>query len=139
MRAERAVRGIDLFARDVSKSVKSTAGEIIGELITTFQARGKVPESLVQHFLSLGPGRDTSGGSVSAYGGLGTRDPEKPARCAYNFPGELMTVNSQHSFDFILNVFLFSPAIVLTLGPSRWDDLKETYSSLTRDVQVGMQ
>ncbi|CAG8517817.1 10969_t:CDS:10 [Paraglomus occultum] len=112
--AERAVRGIDLFARDVSKSVKSTAGEIIGELITTFQTSGKVPESLVQHFLSLGPGRDASGGSGNAaYGGLGARDPEKPARCAYNFP-----------------------AIVLTLGPSRWDDLKETYSSLTRDVQV---
>jgi len=107
MRAERAVRGIDLFARDVSKSVKSTAGEIIGELITTFQASGKVPESLVQHFLSLGPGRDTTGGSGNAYGGLGARDPEKPARCAYNFPGEL-TFNSQYSFDFILSVFLLS-------------------------------
>ncbi|CAJ0919630.1 12415_t:CDS:10 [Entrophospora sp. SA101] len=56
MKSERAVNGIKIFAEDVSRSVRSAAGEII--------------------------------------------------------------------------------AVVLTLGESRWDDFKETYFSLTRDMQV---
>ncbi|CAG8527900.1 8720_t:CDS:10 [Ambispora gerdemannii] len=117
MKSDRAIKGIDLFAGDVSRSVRSAAGEIIGELIATFQPGGEVPEKLVQHFLSLGPGRDTSLGSTAinstlASYGLNQRDPERPYICSYNFP-----------------------AVVLTLGPSRWDDLKETYASLTRDQQ----
>ncbi|CAG8553307.1 13790_t:CDS:10, partial [Ambispora leptoticha] len=101
MKSDRAIKGIDLFAGDVSRSVRSAAGEIIGELIATFQPGGEVPEKLVQHFLSLGPGRDTSLGgtninsSLTSYG-LNQRDPERP----------------------------------------RWDDLKETYASLTRDMQI---
>jgi len=95
MKAERAVKGIELFAGDVSRSVRSAAGEIIGELIATFHSDGKVgkvPESLVQHFLSLGPVRENMGVTNvtgSAYtAGLGQRDPERPVICAYNFPGE---------------------------------------------------
>ncbi|KAG9300906.1 hypothetical protein G9A89_004964 [Geosiphon pyriformis] len=110
MKADRATKGIDLFAGDVSRSVRSAAGEIIGELIATFQPEGDVPEKLVQHFLSLGPGRDHS---ANTYGGLSQKDPERQVICAYNFP-----------------------AIVLTLGAIRWDDLKETYASLTRDIQI---
>ena len=90
MKAERAVKGIEHFAGDVSRSVRSAAGEIIGELIATFHPDGKVPESLVQHFLSLGPIRETpinvTGSAYNA--GLGQRDPERPVICAYNFPGE---------------------------------------------------
>jgi hypothetical protein len=93
MKAERAVKGIELFAGDVSRSVRSAAGEIIGELIATFQPNGKVPESLVQHFLSLGPVRETTIGVANVTGsayntGLGQRDPERPVVCAYNFPGK---------------------------------------------------
>ncbi|CAJ0857904.1 8929_t:CDS:10, partial [Entrophospora sp. SA101] len=80
MKSERAVNGIKIFAEDVSRSVRSAAGEII------------------------------AGG---IYSGLGQRDPERPYICAFNFP-----------------------AVVLTLGESRWDDFKETYFSLTRDMQV---
>ncbi|RHZ46846.1 hypothetical protein Glove_606g137 [Diversispora epigaea] len=119
MKFERAVKGMDLFAGDVCRSVRSAAGEIVGELIATFQPGGKVPESLIQNFLSLVPIREGSNGSNgitggSFSGGLGQqRDPERPVICAYNFP-----------------------AVVLTLGESRWDDLKGTYVSLTRDMQI---
>lgn len=94
MKAERAVKGIELFAGDVSRSVRSAAGEIIGELIATFHPNGKVPESLVQHFLSLGPVRESTIGITNVTGsaynntGIGQRDPERPVICAYNFPGE---------------------------------------------------
>ncbi|CAG8648178.1 11955_t:CDS:2, partial [Dentiscutata heterogama] len=78
---------------------------------------GKVPESLVQHFLSLGPVRESNpSNSVtsSTYNSnLGQRDPERPVICAFNFP-----------------------AVVLTLGESSWDDLKDTYIPLTRDMQI---
>ncbi|CAG8495067.1 11790_t:CDS:10, partial [Scutellospora calospora] len=117
MKSDRAVKGIELFAGDVSRSVRSAAGEIIGELIATFQPNGKVPESLIQHFLSLGPVRESNignGVTGSTYNGnIGQKDPERPVICAFNFP-----------------------AIVLTLGESRWDDLKDTYISLTRDMQI---
>ncbi|CAG8432946.1 9864_t:CDS:10 [Diversispora eburnea] len=119
MKFERAVKGMDLFAGDVCRSVRSAAGEMVGELIATFQPGGKVPESLIQNFLSLVPIREGSNGSNgvtggSFSGGLGQqRDPERPVICAYNFP-----------------------AVVLTLGESRWDDLKGTYVSLARDMQI---
>ncbi|CAJ0876989.1 15755_t:CDS:10, partial [Entrophospora sp. SA101] len=71
MKSERATSGIELFAGDVSRSVRSAAGDIIGELIALFYPNGKVPET-----------------------------------------------------------------VVLTLGESRWDDLKETYLLLTRDIQA---
>nr|CAG8509030.1 8253_t:CDS:10 [Entrophospora candida] len=71
MKSERATSGIELFAGDVSRSVRSATGDIIGELIALFYPNGKVPE-----------------------------------------------------------------AVVLTLGESRWDDLKETYLLLTRDIQA---
>ncbi|CAJ0758092.1 14987_t:CDS:10 [Entrophospora sp. SA101] len=48
MKSERAVNGIKIFAEDVSRSVRSAAGEIIGELIATFDPNGKVPENLVK-------------------------------------------------------------------------------------------
>jgi hypothetical protein len=83
MKADRAVKGIELFAGDVSRSVRSAAGEIIGELIATFHPDGNVPESLVQHFLGLGPIRESTGGNAGSQ-----RDPERPVICAYNFPGE---------------------------------------------------
>ncbi|CAJ0878693.1 11618_t:CDS:10 [Entrophospora sp. SA101] len=60
MKSERAVNGIKIFAEDVSRSVRSAAGEIIGELIATFDPNGKVPENLVQHFLNLGPLRESN-------------------------------------------------------------------------------
>ncbi|RIB19162.1 armadillo-type protein [Gigaspora rosea] len=117
MKSDRAVKGIEIFAGDVSRSVRSAAGEIIGELIATFQPDGKVPESLVQHFLSLGPVRESNlsnGVTSGTYNNnLGQRDPERPVICAFNFP-----------------------AVVLTLGESSWDDLKDTYIPLTRDMQI---
>ncbi|CAG8626765.1 12374_t:CDS:2, partial [Acaulospora colombiana] len=100
MKSDRAVKGIDLFAGDVSRSVRSAAGEIIGELIAIFKPDGKVPESLVQHFLSLGPVREGihSNEFMGAFNG-GHRDSERPVICAYNFPGPTKTKED------LLNVF----------------------------------
>ncbi|KAI8148941.1 armadillo-type protein [Fennellomyces sp. T-0311] len=109
-----AVEGVKLFRNDVSRNVRNTMAEIIGELIAKFLPEdwettgkpGKVPEPLLEFFLSLGP-------SASA-NQMYKLETDRAIICAYNFP-----------------------AVVLTAGADYWDShLKDTYLSLTKDYQI---
>ncbi|KAI9275586.1 armadillo-type protein [Phascolomyces articulosus] len=109
-----AVEGVKLFKNDVSRNVRNTLAEIIGELIAKFLPEdwettgkpGKVPEPLLEFFLSLGP-------SASA-NQMYKLETDRAIICAYNFP-----------------------AVVLTAGADYWDShLKDTYLNLTKDYQI---
>ncbi|KAI9315825.1 armadillo-type protein [Dichotomocladium elegans] len=109
-----AVDGIKLFKNDVSRNVRNTLAEVIGELIAKFLPEdwettgkpGKVPEPLLEFFLSLGPSANANQMYKS--------DTDRAIICAYNFP-----------------------AVVLTAGANYWDShLKDTYLSLTKDYQI---
>ncbi|KAI7878973.1 ARM repeat-containing protein [Lichtheimia hyalospora FSU 10163] len=113
-RAQIAVDGVKLFKNDVSRNVRNTLAEVIGELIAKFLPEdwettgkpGKVPEALLEYFLSLGP----STGVNQMY----KSETDRAIICAYNFP-----------------------AVVLTAGADYWDShLKDTYLSLTKDYQI---
>ncbi|KAI7849453.1 armadillo-type protein [Circinella umbellata] len=109
-----AVEGVKLFKNDVSRNVRNTLAEIIGELIAKFLPEdwettgkpGNVPEPLLEFFLSLGP-------SASA-NQMYKLETDRAIICAYNFP-----------------------AVVLTAGADYWDShLKDTYLNLTKDYQI---
>ncbi|KAI9499520.1 armadillo-type protein [Zychaea mexicana] len=109
-----AVEGVKLFKNDVSRNVRNTLAEIIGELIAKFLPEdwettgkpGKVPEPLLEFFLSLGP----SASPNQMY----KLETDRAIICAYNFP-----------------------AVVLTAGADYWDShLKDTYLNLTKDYQI---
>ncbi|KAF7725695.1 hypothetical protein EC973_009412 [Apophysomyces ossiformis] len=109
-----AVEGVDIFKNDVSRNVRNTLAEIIGELIAKFLPEdwettgksGKVPEPLLEFFLSLSTTPSTNQ--------MFKLDTDRAIICAFNFP-----------------------AVVLTAGPEYWDShLKETYLSLTKDYQI---
>lgn len=113
-RARIAVEGVKLFKNDVSRNVRNTLSEVIGELIAKFLPEdwestgkpGNVPESLLEFFLSLGPSPTPNQMYKS--------DTDRAIICAYNFP-----------------------AVVLTAGADYWDShLKDTYLSLTKDYQI---
>ncbi|KAF7723996.1 Serine/threonine-protein phosphatase 4 regulatory subunit 1 [Apophysomyces ossiformis] len=107
-----AVEGIERFNNDVSRNVRDTLDDIIGELIAKFlpddwettRQPGKVPEALLEFFLSL-----------SRNEGIRIKsDVGQVMTCAYNFP-----------------------AVVLTAGVDYWDScLKDTYLELTKDHQA---
>ncbi|KAI9306791.1 armadillo-type protein [Cunninghamella echinulata] len=109
-----ATEGVEIFKNDVSRNVRNTLAEIIGELIAKFLpdnweetgAPGKVPDSLLEFFLSLGASSNANQ--------MFKLETDRAIICAYNFP-----------------------AVVLTVGGDFWDShLKETYLSLTKDYQI---
>ncbi|KAI8099944.1 armadillo-type protein [Halteromyces radiatus] len=109
-----AIEGVELFKTDVSRNVRNTLAEVIGELIAKFLPEdwetsgkpGKVPDQLLNFFLSLG-----ANGNPNQMFKLET---DRALICAYNFP-----------------------AVVLTAGADYWDShLKDTYLSLTKDYQI---
>ncbi|KAI8336174.1 armadillo-type protein [Chlamydoabsidia padenii] len=109
-----ATEGVEIFKNDVSRIVRNTLVEVIGELIAKFLPEdwetsgrpGKVPDTLLEFFLSLG----SSGNSNQMF----KMETDRTIICAYNFP-----------------------AVVLTVGADYWDShLRETYLSLTKDYQI---
>ncbi|KAI8381397.1 armadillo-type protein [Radiomyces spectabilis] len=109
-----AAEAVHVFEHDVSRNVRNTLAEIIGQLIAKFLpkdwevtgASGKVPEHLLQFFLSLG--------STTSVNQMFKLDMDRAITCAYNFP-----------------------AVVLTAGRDYWDShLRDMYLSLSKDYQI---
>lgn len=107
------VSSIELFHNDVSRNVRNTLADIVGELVANFLPRdwertrkpGKLPEPLLEYFLSLGS--NTANQALKL-------EVDRTYVCAYNFP-----------------------AVVLTAGMDYWDShLRETYLNLTKDYQI---
>ncbi|KAI8997081.1 armadillo-type protein [Pilobolus umbonatus] len=114
MKKRMAVEGVEMFQNDVSKSVRNTLADIMGELISKFlpddwkqtNMPGEVPKELLDYFISLGNALTSSQ--------ICKMDTDRAYNCAYNFP-----------------------AVVLTTGVEYWDShLKETYLNLTKDYQI---
>ncbi|KAG0170867.1 Serine/threonine-protein phosphatase 4 regulatory subunit 1 [Apophysomyces sp. BC1034] len=114
IRTRIAVEGVDIFKNDVSRNVRNTLAEIVGELIAKFLPEdwettgkpGKVPKQLLEFFLSLSTSPSTNQ--------MFKLDTDRTIICAFNFP-----------------------AVVLTAGAEYWDShLKDTYLSLTKDYQI---
>ncbi|CAO3616526.1 unnamed protein product [Mucor hiemalis] len=110
-----AVEGFELFKNDVSRNVRNSLADITGEVISKFLpndwretgSSGKVPEELLDFFLSLGNPSSSSNQMFKM-------DTERIHNCAFNYP-----------------------AIVLTAGVAYWDShLKDTYLNLTKDYQL---
>lgn len=110
-----AVEGFELFKNDVSRNVRNSLADITGEVISKFlpddwketRNSGKVPEELLEFFLSLGNPSSSSNQMFKM-------DTERIHNCAFNYP-----------------------AIVLTAGVAYWDShLKDTYLNLTKDYQL---
>ncbi|ORX50959.1 ARM repeat-containing protein [Hesseltinella vesiculosa] len=113
-KAQLAVEAVEMFKNDVSRNVRNTLAEVIGELITKFLpddwettgTPGKVPEPLLEFFLSLGASSNSNQ--------MFKLETDRALICAYNFP-----------------------AVVVTAGADFWDShLKETYLGLTKDYQI---
>ncbi|KAG1175286.1 hypothetical protein G6F70_000884 [Rhizopus microsporus] len=111
------VTSVETFRNDVSRSVRNTLADIVGELIARFLPAdwektgqpGKIPEPLLSYFLSLGA--TTANNSNTQMLKL---EIDRPFICAYNFP-----------------------AVVMTAGADFWDThLRETYLNLTKDYQI---
>ncbi|CAO3598886.1 unnamed protein product [Absidia cylindrospora] len=109
-----ATDGVEIFKNDVSRNVRNTLAEVIGELIAKFLPKdwevtgrpGKVPDQLLEFFLSLG----VSSNSNQMF----KMETDRTLTCAYNFP-----------------------AVILTAGVDYWDShLKDTYLSLTKEYQI---
>lgn len=110
-----AVDGVELFKNDVSRNVRNSLADITGEMISKFLPDdwketgnpGKVPEELLDFFLSLG-------NTTTSANQMFKMDTERIYNCAYNYP-----------------------AVVLTAGADFWDShLKVTYLNLTKDYQL---
>ncbi|GAA5815755.1 hypothetical protein MFLAVUS_009270 [Mucor flavus] len=110
-----AVEGVELFKNDVSRNVRNSLADITGEMISKFLPAdwkesgksGKVPEELLDFFLSLG-------NATTSANQMFKTDTERIHNCAYNYP-----------------------AVVLTAGVHYWDThLKDTYLNLTKDYQL---
>ena len=110
-----AVEGFELFKNDVSRNVRNSLADVTGEVISKFLPDdwketgnpGKVPEELLEFFLSFG---DASVNSNQMF----KMDTERVHNFAFNFP-----------------------AVVLTAGVDYWDShLKDTYLNLTKDYQL---
>lgn len=110
-----AVDGVELFKNDVSRNVRNSLADITGEMISKFLPDdwketgnpGKVPEELLEFFLSLG-------NTTTSANQMFKMDTERIHNCAYNYP-----------------------AVVLTAGVDYWDShLKDTYLNLTKDYQL---
>ncbi|KAI8388520.1 armadillo-type protein [Radiomyces spectabilis] len=114
LRSQVAVEGVDIFKNDVSRNVRNALTEIIGKLIATFlppdwettRHCGKVPDPLLEFFLSLG----TNVGTNQMF----KLDTDKAIICAYNFPAVVLTAGADY-WD---------------------SHLKDTYLSLTKDYQI---
>ncbi|KAG0350504.1 Serine/threonine-protein phosphatase 4 regulatory subunit 1, partial [Podila minutissima] len=92
LRATKVVEMFETFSGDVSRSVRISTTEILGAVIASFD-QGKVPESLLTHFLSMGQ--------------QPMNDHERASMCAFSFP-----------------------AVVLTAGRSKWEEMKPVYMRL---------
>ncbi|RCH88951.1 Serine/threonine-protein phosphatase 4 regulatory subunit 1, partial [Rhizopus stolonifer] len=110
------ITSVETFRNDVSRSVRNTLADIVGELIARFlppdwertHQAGQIPGPLLSYFLSLGAHTNNSGT------GMLKLEVDRPFICAYNFP-----------------------AVVLTAGAELWDShLRETYLNLTKDYQI---
>ncbi|KAI8071336.1 armadillo-type protein [Gongronella butleri] len=113
-KVQMAVEAVEMFKNDVSRNVRNTLAEIIGELIAKFLPEdwettgqpGQVPDALLEFFLSLGASSNSNQ--------MFKLETDRALLCAYNFP-----------------------AVVVTVGAGYWDShLKETYLSLTKDYQI---
>ncbi|KAL0097887.1 armadillo-type protein, partial [Phycomyces blakesleeanus] len=113
-RTKVAVEGVEAFRNDVSRNVRNTLAEIIGELIAKFLPDdwestgrpGNVPGPLLEFFLSLGVNANSSQ--------MFKLETDRAIICAYNFP-----------------------AVLLTAGADYWDShLKDTYLNLSKDYQI---
>lgn len=101
----------DVFVRlagDNSRVVRNGALQHLGPFISALPG-DKVTAELVAHFTQT-----ASAGTLAGSFSSGDRQSDDELRlyCAFSFP-----------------------AVVLTLGPDRWDELKETYRKLTKDQE----
>ncbi|KAG0192959.1 hypothetical protein DFQ28_006991 [Apophysomyces sp. BC1034] len=84
-----AVEGVEHFKNDVSRNVRNALAEIMGELIATFlpddwettRTPGKVPEPLLEFFLSLGANDNQ----------IFKLNVDQAMTCAYSFPAVVLT------------------------------------------------
>lgn len=115
-KTEVTVKSVEVFRNDVSRNVRNAMADIIGELVAKFLPPGweetgqpgKLPESLLQYFLSLGSNGSSTNNQVLKL------EVDRTYICAYNFP-----------------------AVVLTAGVEYWNNhLRETYLNLTKDYQI---
>jgi len=72
MKAAKVEEIYDIFSVDVSRSVRSSVMEVLGEVIAGFEPE-HVPEFLLNHFLALGQ--------------QPLNEHERAVMCAFSFPG----------------------------------------------------
>lgn len=115
-KTEITVTSVETFRNDVSRNVRNAMADIIGELVSKFLPPGweqtgqpgKLPEPLLQYFLSLGSNTNHNNNQMLKL------EIDRTYICAYNFP-----------------------AVVLTAGVEYWNGhLRETYLNLTKDYQI---
>ncbi|KAI9363798.1 armadillo-type protein [Pilaira anomala] len=114
-KTEITVTSVETFRNDISRNVRNAMADIVGELVSKFLPKGweetgqpgKMPEQLLQYFLSLGSNVNNSNQMLKL-------EIDRTFICAYNFP-----------------------AVVLTAGADYWNGhLRETYLNLTKDYQI---
>lgn len=140
-----ATDGVEIFKNDVSRNVRSTLAEIIGELIAKFLPDdwevtgrpGKV-KFIKKYYLSL---IMNIVGLLTAFALFLLLFLKVPDQLLEFFLSLGASGNSNQMFKMetdrtIICAYNF-PAVVLTAGADYWDShLKDTYLSLTKDYQI---
>lgn len=80
MKATKAEEIYSIFSVDVSRNVRNSIMEVLGEVIVGFE-RDNVPESLLNHFLDMGQNP--------------MNEQERAVMCAFSFPGTVSLVTKE--------------------------------------------
>ncbi|KAG9062504.1 hypothetical protein KI688_005419 [Linnemannia hyalina] len=90
VKASKAEEIYDIFSVDVSRSVRSSIMEVLGEVIAGFEHE-QVPESLLNHFLAMGQHP--------------LNDHERAVMCAFSFPAVILTAG-RSKWDIMKPVYM---------------------------------
>lgn len=114
----------DIYAGDVSRNVRNSAMEVLGEVIYGL-GQGNVPDTLLNHFLNMGQ--------------QPMNEHELAVMCAFSFPGKTLSIYHTLLFSLsisctlTIDITLFARtfvAVVLTAGRSKWPQMKPVYMKL---------
>jgi len=88
MKASKVEEIYDIFSVDVSRSVRNSIMEVLGEVIAGFE-RENVPDALLNHFLDMGQ--------------QPMNEHERAVMCAFSFPGKLSVLHLIVPFHRLLS------------------------------------
>ncbi|KDN52768.1 ARM repeat-containing protein [Tilletiaria anomala UBC 951] len=137
LKREKVIQAVRTFSTDVSKQVRSASLEIIGELIHLFYGDPEgPPEHLIRFFTGESYDREEESEAPvneQFLPGRSIAQTPTPLETDDGMWGHEMWASSSVDSERPLMVAFNLPAVVLTLGASKWSTLRELYANLADD------